>query len=34
MGGPVYFFPITFLIMGLTCIAYAAFLKIRLPDYD
>jgi hypothetical protein len=34
VGGPVYFFPISFLIMGLMCLGYVAFLKYEIGDYD
>jgi hypothetical protein len=34
LGGPIYFFPICFLLMGLACLAFAVLLKLRLPDYD
>ena len=34
MGGALYFFPISFLIMGAMCIAYAVFLKVQMGDYD
>ena len=27
LGGPLYFFPISFLIMGLICVGYVVFLK-------
>ena len=33
-GGPIYFFPIVFLIMGFMCIGYAIFLRLEMGDYD
>jgi hypothetical protein len=33
-GSAVYFFPIVFIFMGLSCFAFAIFLKVKLPDYD
>jgi hypothetical protein len=33
-GGPIYFFPISFAIMGLMCIGYAIFLRLEMGDYD
>lgn len=34
IGGPVYFYPITFCVMGAMCIIYAIYLKVTLNDYD
>lgn len=34
MGGPIHFFTISFIVMGVICIAYAIFLKVKLRDYD
>ncbi len=34
LGGPLYFFPISFMIMGLICIGYVIFLKSEMADYD
>ena len=33
-GSAVYFFPFVFIFMGLSCFAFAIFLKVKLPDYD
>lgn len=34
IGSPVYFYPIAFALMGVACIVYAIFMKIKFPDYD
>lgn len=34
IGSAVYFFPIVFVLMGLTCLVFAIFLKLKMPDYD
>jgi hypothetical protein len=34
LGGPIYFFPIAFAIMGFICVAYAIFLQCEMGDYD
>jgi len=34
LGGPVYFYPITFAVMGAICVLYAIYLKVTLGDYD
>lgn len=34
IGSAVYFFPIVYVLMGLACLAFAIFLKLKMPDYD
>jgi len=34
LGGKIWFFPIVYLFMGITCIAYGIFLKVKFPGYD
>ncbi len=34
IGSLNYFYPIVFALMGLICIGYAIFMKIKFPDYD
>ncbi len=34
MGGPIYFFPWSFLVMSLMCVGYAIFLRSEMTDYD
>lgn len=34
LGGPIYFYPITFIIMGIICVAFAIYLKYNMGDYD
>ena len=34
IGGPVYFYPITFVVMGVFCLVYAIYLKYSMGDYD
>lgn len=34
IGSPVYFYPIAFILMGLTCFGFAIFMWKKLPNYD
>jgi hypothetical protein len=33
-GSAVYFYPVIYLLMGIMSIAFAIFMKVKLPDYD
>ena len=34
LGGPLYFYPVTFLIMAIMCFAYGIYLRYEIGDYD
>ena len=34
LGGPIYFYPVVFMIMGIFCIVYALYVKYSIGDYD